>query len=81
MDFDYQQILLTWDTNWEQDKADFLEELYEFYAPNDHCYTGLFQQYQKDLAEFVRDWDKIEPADPRHGKPWLFPVPDLCLVR
>jgi len=78
MSFDYQEILLTWDVQWEQDKAEFLDELYEFYSPEDHCYTGLFQRYQKDLAEFVRDWCLIDSQDPRRGKPWLFPLPDLC---
>jgi hypothetical protein len=75
MSFDYQEILLTWDVQWEQDKAEFLDELYEFYSPDDHCYTGLFLQYQKDLAEFVRGWHRIPSADPRFGKPWLFPIP------
>lgn len=75
MAFDLEQVLTTWDTEWEQSKADFLEELYEHYSPDNHCYTGLYSQYQKDLAEFVRDWDRLDPKDMRFGKPWLFPLP------
>lgn len=77
MSFDLQEILLTWDAAWEQKKAEFLDELYEFYAPADHCYTGLFLRYQKDLAEFTRDYDRLDPEDLRFGKPWLFPVPTI----
>lgn len=77
MIFNLEEILLTWDTSWEQRKADFLEELYELYSPADHCYTGLFQRYQRDLCEFVRDFDRLDPSDMRFGKPWLFPVPTI----
>jgi len=77
MGFDLENILTTWDTQWEQSKSDFLEELYEFYSPADYCYTGLFLRYQKDLAEFVRDWFRLDPSDVRFGKPWLFPVPTI----
>jgi hypothetical protein len=72
--FDLETILLTWDVLKEQAKADFLDELFEFYNPENRCYTGLFLQYQKDLAEFIRDHAWLEPADLRFGKPWLFPV-------
>lgn len=75
--FDFQAILANWDVSWEQYKTEFMEELFEFYTPENKCYTGLFQQYERDLAEFVRDYDRIEPADPRHGKPWLFPAPTI----
>lgn len=77
MTFNLDQILTSWDTAWEQSKADFLDELYEFYTPDDYCYTGLFQRYQKDLAQFVRDHDRLDPSDARFGKPWLFPVPTI----
>jgi hypothetical protein len=75
--FKFEAILSTWDVSWEQRKADFMEELYEFYTPQNCSYTGLFQQYERDLAEFVRDYDRIESEDPRHGKPWLFPSPTI----
>lgn len=77
MTFNLDQILTSWDTAWEQNKVDFLDELYEFYTPNNYCYTGLFQQYQKDLAEFIRDHDRLDSTDSRFGKPWLFPVPTI----
>lgn len=77
MGFNLEEILTSWDATWEQDKVDFLEEIYEHYAPENHCYTGLFQRYQKDLAEFVRDHVRLDPQDVRFGKPWLFPVPTI----
>jgi len=75
--FDLDTVLLTWDIAWEQSKADFLDELFEFYAPTNKCYTGLFKQYQKDLANFVRDYSRLDSTDARFGKPWLFPVPTI----
>ena len=77
MTFNLDQILTSWDTAWEQSKADFLDELYEFYTPDDYCYTGLFQRYQKDLGEFVRDYARLYSQDFRFGKPWLFPIPTI----
>lgn len=53
-DFDYQKILDNWNVDEEQSKADFLDALYEFYSPGTGCYTGLFQRFQADLAEFAR---------------------------
>lgn len=75
--FDLDKILLSWDTSWEQTKADFLDEIFEFYSPSNKCYTGLFERYQKDLANFVRDHSRLDSSDPRFGKPWLFPVPTI----
>jgi len=75
MTFDPTKTCFPWNVEREQHKVEFLEELYEHYAPSNHCYTGLFLRYQKDLAEFVKDWCWIDPEDPRFGKPWLFPVP------
>ena len=77
MAFDLEKILQAWDVSWEQNKADFLDELYEHYSPDDHCYTGLFQRYQKDLGEFVRDYARLDSQDSRFGKPWLFPIPTI----
>lgn len=53
-EFDYQTILENWSVYDEQGKADFLDKLYEFYAPGTGCYTGLFQRFQVDLAEYAR---------------------------
>ena len=53
-EFDYQKILENWSVDEEQSKADFLDALYEFYAPGTGCYTGLFQRFQSDITEFCR---------------------------
>ena len=53
-EFDYQKILDNWNVDEEQSKADFLDALYEFYAPGTGCYTGLFQRFQSDITEFCR---------------------------
>ena len=54
-EFNLEEILANWSVDDEQSKADFLDALYEFYAPGNGCYTGLFQRYKSDLAEFGRD--------------------------
>lgn len=53
-EFDFEEILKNWNVDEEQSKADFLDALYEFYAPGTGCYTGLFQRFQADLAYFAR---------------------------
>ena len=53
--FDWQAVLDEWDVPSEQRKADFLEFLYEMYAPEDFTYTGLWQLFQQDLAEMFRE--------------------------
>ena len=53
-EFDYQKILDNGNVDEEQSKADFLDALYEFYAPGNGCYTGLFQRFQADITEFSR---------------------------
>ena len=52
--FDYQKILENWNTEEERSKAEFLDALYEFYAPGTGCYTGLSQRFQSDLVDFAR---------------------------
>ena len=52
--FDYQKILDNWSVFEEQSKADFLDKLYEFYGCNNGLYTGLYQRFQSDLAEYAR---------------------------
>lgn len=52
--FSFQEILDNWSVDDEQSKADFLDALYDFYAPGTGCYTGLFQRFQRDLVEFAR---------------------------
>ena len=53
-EFDYKKILENWSVDDEQSKAEFLDALYEFYAPGNGCYTGLFQRFQSDITEFCR---------------------------
>lgn len=50
-----ENILIEWDTQKEQRKADFLEWLYELYAPADHTYTGLYKKFKEDIADYFRD--------------------------
>lgn len=47
----YEDLLANWDANAEQDRADFLEWLYEFYKCTDGLYTGLYQRFIEDLAD------------------------------
>jgi len=43
--FDYQEILNNWSVKLEQQKADFLEHLYNVYRPSNHTYTGLWERF------------------------------------
>ena len=54
-EFDYAEILRNWDVKAEQDKADFLDILYDFYKPANYCYTGLYQQFSQDLTESFKE--------------------------
>ena len=54
VEFDYKKILENWNVDDEQSKAEFLDALYEFYAPGTGCYTGLYQRFQSDITEFCR---------------------------
>lgn len=54
-EYDYNKILLEWDTSHEQGKADFLDFLYDLYKPENHCYTGLYQRFASELIESVRN--------------------------
>jgi hypothetical protein len=54
--YDYQEILRTWNTTKEQQKADFMEHLYEVYQPSNHCYTGLWKRFcLTEAGEYCRD--------------------------
>lgn len=64
--FDYQKILDNWNVDEEQNKADFLDALYEFYGVSNGLYSGLYQRFQSDISEFARHLvcnHKIEVAD------------------
>lgn len=53
-EFDLQNILENWNIDEEQSKAEFLDALYQFYAPGNGLYTGLYQRFQSDITEFCR---------------------------
>ena len=44
-DYNQEEILRTWDVNKEQQKADFMEHLFDVYRPSNNCYTGLWQRF------------------------------------
>ena len=39
----------------EQQKADFMEHLYEVYQPANHLYTGLWERFKGEAAEHCRN--------------------------
>ncbi|NBX71591.1 hypothetical protein EBQ91_01565 [bacterium] len=39
----------------EQQKADFMEHLYEVYQPANHLYTGLWERFKEEAAEHCRN--------------------------
>jgi hypothetical protein len=43
--FDYQQILNNWSVVKEQQKADFMEHMYQCSARTNGLYTGLWQDF------------------------------------
>jgi len=43
--FTYQDVLNNWDVVKEQQKADFMQHLYEVYKPANHCFTGLWERF------------------------------------
>ena len=44
----------------EQDKATFMEFLYQEYKPENHCFTGLWEQFKLDSALLVKEQILIE---------------------
>lgn len=54
--FDTQQVLNEWDVKKEQQKAEFIEHLYQVYQPVNHHYTGLWQRFlYEEAGPFCRD--------------------------
>ena len=45
IDYSYETILRNWDVKKEQQKADFMERMYQCYQPANHCYTGLWERF------------------------------------
>jgi hypothetical protein len=39
----------------EQQKADFMEHLYQVYQPTNHLYTGLWERFKEEAAEHCRN--------------------------
>jgi hypothetical protein len=37
--------LFNWDVKKEQQKAAFMEHLFDVYKPSNNCYTGLWQRF------------------------------------
>lgn len=60
----------------ENRKAQFIEALRMYYDPDSLVYSGLAMRYRDDLLEWIRCYEWIDPKDPRHLSPRLFPVPE-----
>ena len=54
------QTVSTLDYLEEQDKATFMEFLYQEYKPKNHCFTGLWEHFKLDSALLVREQILIE---------------------
>jgi hypothetical protein len=54
-DVDYSELLANWSVDAEQRRADFIDFLYWLYDRKDGLYTGLWQQFTRDLAEITRN--------------------------
>jgi len=54
-DVDYSELLANWSVDAEQRRADFIDFLYWLYDRKDGLYTGLWQQFMRDLAEITRN--------------------------
>lgn len=52
----YTNIFNTWSVTKEQQKADFMEHLFECYQPANHCYTGLWERFcMTEAGDYCRD--------------------------
>ena len=40
----------------EQEKADFLEVLFKYYAPPSCCYTGLVNKFKEEMFQIGREF-------------------------
>jgi hypothetical protein len=54
------QTVSTLDYLEEQDKATFMEFLYQEYKPENHCFTGLWEQFKLESALLVKEQILIE---------------------
>ena len=60
------------DAELQNQRAVFMEALYNYYKPETHHYTGLWAKYRQDLAEFNRDYLFLDGKDPRFAAKHLF---------
>ena len=49
------QTVSTLDYLEEQDKATFMEFLYQEYKPENHCFTGLWERFKSHAALMVKE--------------------------
>ena len=49
------QTVSTLDYLEEQDKATFMEFLYQEYKPENHCFTSLWERFKSDAALMVKE--------------------------
>ena len=55
-DYNQEEILRTWSVKKEQQKADFMEHLFDVYKPSNNCYTGLWQRFcMGEAGDYCRD--------------------------
>jgi len=53
--YDYQEVLNNLSVTAEQQKADFMEHLFDVYRPSNNCYTGLWQKFcMGEAGEYCR---------------------------
>lgn len=69
--FNLNERLLNWNVKDEQNRADFLDYLYEFYNCTDGYYTGLYQRFMSELSQglihdlFVNDREAFDALKDR----------------
>jgi len=56
----YAELLANWSVTEEQNRADFLDFLYDLYERKNGLYTGLWQQFCNDMAVFLRNSVKTD---------------------
>lgn len=56
----YAELLANWSVKEEQNRADFLDFLYDLYERKNGLYTGLWQQFCNDTAVFLRNSVKTD---------------------
>ena len=52
-DFDPDEVLKNWDVAEQQRRAVFMEFLYSAYERDNSLFTGLWQEFKEDLAQYT----------------------------